>query len=58
MVIDQQLDLPDGTVQLGDRQPVVMAQGGQRDSFGVDRVGSARLASLSANLCHMPQALP
>lgn len=38
-VIDQQLDLPGGTVQLGDRQPVMMAQGGQRDRFGVDRVG-------------------
>lgn len=46
VVIDQQLDVPGGTVQPDDRQPVVMAQGGQCDRFDVGRVGFARLASL------------
>jgi hypothetical protein len=35
-VIDQKLDLPRRTVQLSDRQPILMAQGGQPDRFGVD----------------------
>jgi hypothetical protein len=51
---DQQLDLPGRTVQLSNRQPGVMAQGGQRDRFGVDRIRFARLASLRAGVRHQP----
>jgi hypothetical protein len=62
-MIDQQRDLPGGTIQLSDRQPVMMAQGGQRNRFGIDRVRFARLASRSAGFCHQPgrdphQAIP
>lgn len=32
----------------------MMAQGGQRDRFGIDRVRFARLASLRAGLGHQP----
>ena len=57
-VIDQQLDLPGGTVQLSDRKPVAMAQDGQRDRFGVDRVRLTRLTSRSAGRCHQPSRYP
>jgi hypothetical protein len=56
-VVDDQLDLPGGAVQLGHRQ-VRVAQGGQGDRFGVDRVGPARLPAAAAGAGHQPGQHP
>jgi hypothetical protein len=52
-VVDEQLDLPRRAVELGDGQ-VRVAQRGQGDRLGVDRVRLARLAATPAGPGHQP----
>jgi hypothetical protein len=50
-VVDKQLDLAGGSVELGDRQ-IGVAQRGNRDRFGVDRIGLARTSSTPTGAGH------
>ena len=56
-VVDQQLDLPGGAVELGGGQ-IVVPQRGQPHRLGIDRIGLARLPAATASAGHQPGRHP